>query len=215
MFRHLAVALLGLIMVSTTACAENHAPKYQAGVDYELISPAQPTEDSGTIEVVEVFWYGCPHCYHLEPTLAAWVKKLPQDVRFVRMPAASEYKPVWDLHARAYYTAEILGVLNELHQPLFDANQGQTKLETRNALADFFVSHGVDRDLFFSKFESFPVKTLNLGRSRDMMKRYGVAGVPAIVIQGKYLVTARLAKSQDNMFKIMDYLIEQERQARR
>lgn len=159
-----------------------------------------------------MFWYGCPHCFKLEPVLAPWVKSLPEDVRFVRLPAV--FSLGWEAHAQAYFTSQILDVTEQTHAPLFDAiHLNGQKLNNQESLADFFAGFGVDKALFDKTFNSFVVRT-QLSRAKDQVKRYGITGVPAIVIEGKYLVTGRMAKSYDNMLKIMDYLIDLERHSR-
>lgn len=209
LLRALAVAIA---LVSTMACAQDQAAPYQEGVDYQRISPAQPTDDPSRIEVVEVFSYSCPHCYSLESTIGPWAKALADDVRFVRVPAV--FRADWEPLAQAYLTAEILGVNEQTHGALFDAIHTDHKhLDSQEALADFYAGHGVDKTLFNKTFTSFVVKT-QLNRGKSQVKRYGVTGVPAIIIEGKYLVTGRMAKSYDNMLRIMDYLIDVERRSR-
>ncbi|MDX2425334.1 MAG: thiol:disulfide interchange protein DsbA/DsbL [Cycloclasticus sp.] len=186
--------------------------QFAEGVDYQLIKPAQPTDDPGRIEVVEIFWYGCPHCSYFEPSLGPWVKAAPKDVNFYRLPAV--FNDVWEIHARAYFAAEILNVLDKSHDDLFYALHVERKgLKTVQALAKFYSQYGVDEELFKKTYHSFVVNT-KIARSKDMVARYGVNGVPAIVVEGKYLVTGALAKSYENMLKITDYLVEKERRSR-
>jgi thiol:disulfide interchange protein DsbA len=175
---------------------------------YELLSPAQPTQNPDKIEVIEFFWYGCPHCYSFEPMLAEWLKNKPDNVEFIRQPAI--FSRLWELHAKAYYTAEALGVLDKVHTDLFDAIQNKhQKLADKDELAEFFVAHGVDKAAFEEAYDSFLVDA-KLRQARAMAPRYGVTGVPTIIVNGKYKVTARLAKSQQNMIKVINDLIQKE-----
>ena len=185
---------------------------FDEGIDYELIEPAQPTDDPSRIEVVEIFWYGCPHCYHFEPTLETWVKSIPKDVDFYRLPAV--FNDQWEVHARAYFTADILDVLEHSHGALFHALHGEKKnINTVGKLAAFYAAYGVDESLFKKTYNSFVVNT-KVARTKEMVQRYGVTGVPAMVVEGKYLITGSMAKSYGNMLKIIDYLVEKERKAK-
>ena len=207
-----AIAMAALVF-STAACAEESKSTFEAGVDYALITPAQPTDDAKRIEVLEVFWYGCPHCFDLEPVIEPWAKALPDDVRFLRLPAV--FAPKWEPHARAYFTADILGVTEQTHKPLFDAIHLDKKpYSSQASLAGFYANYGIDATLFNKTYKSFVVET-QLRRAKEQVRRFGITGVPAVVIEGKYLVTGSMAKSYDNMIKIMNHLIEQERAARK
>ncbi|RMD71961.1 MAG: thiol:disulfide interchange protein DsbA/DsbL, partial [Gammaproteobacteria bacterium] len=116
---------------------------FDEGIEYELVTPPQPTEDPSKIEVLEFFWYGCPHCYHAEPLVEAWLKRKPEDVVFRRMPAIFT-NPLWELHARAYYTAEALGIVDKIHRPLFDAiHKERRPMNTEKDIEAFFAEHGV------------------------------------------------------------------------
>ncbi len=175
---------------------------------YELLSPAQPTLNPDKVEVIEFFWYGCPHCYSFEPMLAKWLKNKPENVDFIRQPAV--FSKLWELHAKAYYTAEALGVLDKVHADFFDAIQNKhQKLADKDELGEFFAQHGVDKAAFEAAYDSFLVDA-KLRQARAMAPRYGVSGVPAIIVNGKYKITARLAGSQENMIKVINDLIERE-----
>lgn len=187
----------------------------QAAVDegskYQTIANPQPTTDTGTIEVLELFWYGCPHCYHLEPEIEAWLKTKPDDVTFVRMPAI--LGPTWELGARAFYTAELLGVTDKIHTPLFERlHKDKKPLRSAADIKAFFVERGVSAEEFDKTFNSFAVitKTNRAKQARDM---YGITGVPALVVNGKYRTTARLAGGDKQMLEVVNVLIEQERKA--
>ena len=175
---------------------------------YETLSSPQPTQNPAKVEVIEFFWYGCPHCYSFEPLLEKWVKTLPANVEFIRLPAA--FNEVWSKHAKAYYTAEALGVVDKVHADLFDAIQNKNeKLDTEAALAAFFAAHGINESQFHEAYSSFAVDA-KLRQSPLMASRYGITGVPAIIINGKYRTNGTLAGSHEKMIEIMDKLIKQE-----
>ena len=180
---------------------------------YETLSPAQPTQNQDKVEVIEFFWYGCPHCYSLEPDMEKWLKNKPDNVEFIRQPAV--FSKPWADHAKAYFTAEALGVVDKVHTDFFDAIQNKKqKLRTEDQLAKFFVAHGVDETEFRNTYNSFLVDA-KLRQAKSMAPRYGITGVPAIIINGKYKTNGPLAKSQANMIKIMNELIEKETQAKK
>lgn len=182
-------------------------------VGYELVTPAQPTHDVNKVEVIEFFWYGCPHCFDFEPTLAKWVKTLPKHVEFIRQPAV--FSDLWGKHAKAYYTAEALGVVDKVHQDFFDTIQIKKEhLETEEQLAKFFVAHGVAEADFKKTYSSFPVD-MKVRQAATLAAKYGVSGVPAIVINGKYKTSGPVAGSHEKMIEVMNRLIEQESTAKK
>ncbi|NOT85800.1 MAG: thiol:disulfide interchange protein DsbA/DsbL [Methylococcaceae bacterium] len=175
---------------------------------YETITPAQPTQNKDKIEVIEFFWYGCPHCYHLEPAIAKWLKSKPKNVDFIRQPAV--FSKPWGDHAKAFFTAEALGVLDKVHDDFFDAIQNkEQKLDTEAQLEKFFVAHGVEAGAFHTAYSSFLVDA-KFRQASGMAARYGVTGVPALIVNGKYKITGPSAKSQDNMITVLDQLIKKE-----
>lgn len=179
---------------------------------YEALSPAQPTQHADKVEVIEFFWYGCPHCYSFEPELASWLKKIPKNVEFIRQPAV--FNELWGKHAKAYFVAEALDVVDKVHADLFDAIQNKKeKLDTEDALAKFFSAHGVDEAKFHEAFNSFAVDS-KMRQAPVIAGRYGITGVPAVVINGKYLTNGPLAGSHEKMIEIMNQLIKQESSAK-
>ncbi len=197
------IALWSLLCFSMIARAEN---------GYEVISPALPVQNPDKVEVIEFFWYGCPHCYSLEPAMQAWLKTKPANVEFIRQPAV--FSDVWGKHAKAFFTAEVLGVSEKLHADFFDAIQNKKqKLLSEDDLAKFFADHGVKDEDFRNAYNSFMVDT-KMRQAETMAGQYGVTGVPALIINGKYKVTASTAKSQENMLLITNQLIKQESQGK-
>lgn len=179
---------------------------------YETISPAQPTHDPAKVEVIEFFWYGCPHCYDFEPMLEKWLKTLPSNVEFIRQPAV--FSELWAKHAKAYFTAEALGVIDKVHADFFDAIQvKKQQLESEDQLAKFFVAHGVNETEFHNTYNSFLVDA-KMRQAATTAGRYGVTGVPAIIINGKYKTNGPLAGSHEKMIEIMNQLIKQESAAK-
>jgi protein dithiol oxidoreductase (disulfide-forming) len=194
-------------LVATTVLAED----YTEGKQYQALANPQPTSSGDKIEVVELFWYGCPHCYHLEPFIDKWLASKPDDVEFVQMPAI--VGPPWELLAKAYYTMEFLGVTDTLSPALFDAiHKDRKQLNNEAAVQAFFISHGVSEADFKKTFSSFAV-SVKVNNARLMTQRYAVSGVPTIIVNGKYSTSGSLAGSNENIIKVMDYLIDQERQA--
>ena len=180
-----------------------------AGQPYVRIQPPQPTQTEDKIEVVEVFWYGCPHCYEFEPSLEKWLENKPADVEFRRMPGV--FRDSWIPHAHAFYTAEKLGVLDIIHKPLLDAiHKNKQNLFNEESLKEFFVKRGVDGDAFTKIFHSNEVET-RVKQAFVMGQRYGLTGVPAIIINGKYRTGGDLAGSLPEVLRVIDSLVEQER----
>lgn len=198
-----SVVFLLLFSLSSVLQAES--------LGYETLSPAQPTQNQDKIEIIEFFWYGCPHCYSFEPELTEWLKSKPENVEFIRQPAV--FSSLWGKHAKAYLVAEALGVVDKVHADFFDAIQNKKqKLTSEDQLAEFFVAHGVDETQFRNTFNSFLVDA-KLRQAKAMAPRYGVSGVPAIIINGKYKTNGPLAGSHKKMIEVMNRLIQQESQA--
>ncbi len=207
-FTRTSLFALSMAIASTFNPAQAAEP-----VGYELVSPAQPTHDVNKVEVIEFFWYGCPHCFDFEPTLAKWVKNLPKNVEFIRQPAV--FSDLWGKHAKAYYTAEALGVVDKVHQDFFDTIQIKKEhLETEEQLAKFFTAHGVAEADFKKAYNSFPVD-MKVRQAGATAAKYAISGVPAIVINGKYKTSGPLAGSHEKMIEIMDKLIAQESGAKK
>lgn len=190
--------------------AAGSQPQFVEGRDYARLEPAQPTEHPGKVEVMEVFWYGCPHCYDFEPHLTEWVaSEMPDYAVFTRLPAVLNRQ--WEVHARAYYTAEALGVRDEIHKPLFEAmHEENRRLNTNEAVADFFAEHGVSAESYLATSKSFAVEN-KLRRAAALPGRLGVSGVPAMVIDGKYRVDARMAGSYEKLLDTVEYLVQLEK----
>jgi thiol:disulfide interchange protein DsbA len=184
---------------------------YVAGEDYDVISPAIRTADPEKVVVHEFFWYGCWHCYDFEPLVQQWKKGLPDNVVVQGSPAI--WNGPMELHARAYYAAEVLGVLDDLHMPLFQAFHVDGKrLGSEKEIAALFSKHGVEREDFDKAFNSFGVASMTR-QANARARAAQVSGTPEIMVNGKYRVTAGKAGTKGNMIKIADFLVEKERAA--
>jgi thiol:disulfide interchange protein DsbA len=211
----LALTLLayGLTSFAAEDAAKVAAPKdYVAGTDYDVINPPVRSVDPNTIEVAEFFWYGCSHCYSFEPILEPWKKQLPADVTFRGVPAVWHEK--MELHAKAYYAAEALGVLDKMHTVLFQAmNVDRKQLTSQKEIAALFVANGVSQEDFDKAFNSFGVNS-QVKQGIAMAKAAQITGTPALVVNGKYHISGRKAGTQSDMLKVADYLIAKERAAK-
>ena len=199
--RRTLVAALGLAPLAGFAQARRPAP----GVDYSVLKPTQPVQAEGKIEVLEFFWYGCPHCYTLEPRLEKWISRLPADVQFRRVPAV--LNEGWAREAAVYYSFEALGALEKLHRPFFDAIH-QERLNTRNpaTLADWLRKQDVDPKRYEDAFKSFGVQS-KVRRAAHLSTTYRIDGTPALAVHGRYTVSAEQGRTQDGMLSTADNLI--------
>lgn len=207
------MTLLRNLFIILTAWMIGMAPafsaEYKEGVHYTVLPAPQATAHPDKIEVLEAFSFGCPHCYHFEPQLKAWIAKKPADVYVDHIPA--EFNRFFTLMARVYYAASVLGVEKSIHTALFDAIHRQRRdLRKLGAVADFMAEHGVDRDQFMKAAQSFAVET-KLRRARALYPRYGVRGVPSMIVDGKYLVAADKNLPTEDMMKVVTFLVNKVR----
>jgi len=159
----------------------------EPGRDYKELSPAQPTHTGEKIEVLEFFFYGCSHCFHLHPLISAWEKKMPKDVELQYVPVI--FRDSWEGMARTYYALEAIGQQRRLHDDLFKAwNVNNIDLSDEARVTDFVVQHGVDRAKFSAAFNSFTMSS-KVSRSNQMVRDYGIRGTPTLVVDGKYVIT--------------------------
>ena len=212
-----STALPALVLVGAAAFAVSQlnaqsapaAPPFEAGKHYTVLSPAQPTStDAGKVEVAEVFMFGCGGCFNFEPHIQRWLGKKADYVNFVRIPAPWNAAAV--LHARAYYTAEALGKVEEIDGDFFnEIHTNRNMLETEAKLAALFAKHGVDEATFKNTFNSFAVNA-KLKRAEDLVQRYRVESTPTVIVNGKYLTQGRQAGSYEAWFAIIDDLAARE-----
>lgn len=187
---------------------------FEAGKDYLELNPPVPTLDRNRIEVTEVFWYGCGHCFAFEPLLHDWVQQQNADLVFQRSPAMWDKGGVMERHARMYYTAKALGKLDTMHQKIFDAmNLKKKKFQSESEIADFFVEQGVSKEDFSKAFNSFGV-TSAVRQAESRQRSYQIQGTPELIVNGKYRITGRLAGNHEGMLKVTNFLIDKERRAK-
>ena len=204
---HLRLAALLL----TFAVSSSAAAQLVAGRDYRVISPPQPTESGKKVEVLEFFWYGCPHCNALQPTLRTWLKQKPADVEFRRVPAilADSWVPL----TRAYYALEVTGAVEKLHHEVFSAiHEKNLRLQEPKVLFDWVAQNGLDRQKFADAYGSFGVQS-RTQRSVEMSRNYDISGTPTITVDGKYLVAPSMTLKPnrdvdyEKFFHILDQVI--------
>ncbi|MGR8933703.1 MAG: thiol:disulfide interchange protein DsbA/DsbL [Gammaproteobacteria bacterium] len=194
-----------LTALLTVATSVSYAAQ---GPGYEPLAAAQPTQNPDKVEVIEFFWYGCPHCYDFEPLLEAWTKTLPANVEFIRQPAV--FSDLWGKHAKVYFVAEALGVVDKVHREIFDTvQQDKGNLTTEDSVVKFFSTHGIPEADVRNAYNSFLVDT-KMRQAQAAAPRYGITGVPAVIVNGKYLVNGKTAGSHEKMIEVMNLLIEQE-----
>ncbi|MDQ9023226.1 thiol:disulfide interchange protein DsbA/DsbL [Acinetobacter sichuanensis] len=194
----------GMTAMVMAFSANAMAADFVAGKDYTVVQNPGKPEVAGKIEVREFFWYGCPHCFKLEPHMQAWLRKIPSDVNFIRTPAAMN--KLWEQGARAYYVSEALGVRKRTHLPLFHANGNGQQILQKDEFAKFFTKYGVPEAKFNSMYNSFAI-TAKVSQANKLAQQYQLSGVPAVVVNGKYVVQGEDQK----VVQVVEYLINKER----
>ena len=173
---------------------------------YTELKPVQPTESGNKVEVLEFFWYGCPHCYNLEPLIEGWTKKLPADVQLRRVPAILSER--WEYDAAIFYTFDAMNLLGKLHRPFFDAiHRDALRTDNQQALAQWLQNNGVDANRFFDTMKSMGVDA-KVRRAAQLTLAYRINGTPAMAVQGRYTVSAEQARSHQGMIETADYLVD-------
>jgi thiol:disulfide interchange protein DsbA len=199
MKRILSVVLAALVAAPLALAQERYA--------YTEVKPALPVEaDAGKVEVIEFFWYGCIHCYNLEPALERWIPKLPPDAQFRRVPAVFNQR--WAHDAAIFYTFEALGVLDKLHRPFFDAiHRDRLRSDNPKALAQWIERQGLDPQKFDETLKSFGVQS-KTRRATQLTSAYRIDGTPAMAVAGRYTVSAEQGRSRDGMLETVSYLVD-------
>ena len=199
-------ALVATLSLAPLAALGQRSPDY-----YEL-NPPQPVETTDKIEVLEFFWYGCIHCYNLEPKLESWLKTLPKDVEFRRVPAV--FNDRWAHDATIYYAFEALGLVDKLHRPLFDAiHRDRLRTDDSKQLSAWLEKHGVDPKKFETTAKSFGVQS-KTKRAIRLTTDYKIDGTPAMAVQGRYTVSADQGRSREGMLETVNHLVEQVRKGK-
>ncbi len=198
------------LRLGAAASGNPTSSRFREGTNYVKLVPAQPTSAGpNQVEVVEVFWYGCGHCYSLDPAIEAWrAKSKPDYVQFIRVPAM--WNDTLRMHARLFYTAELLGKLEELHTPIFrEMHNKGNGLNTVDRITAFFREHGVSTDEFQKAFSSFAVES-KLQRADFLNRRYRIDSVPAMIVNGKYKTDLGMAGGEPQLFQLIGELAASE-----
>ena len=178
---------------------------FDEGTDYKRLANPQPTVNPDQIEVLELFWYGCPHCRDFEPYVKQWAARLPENVRFSQVPVM--FGGSADLHAQVYYALQGMGELERMHEPLFtEMHVNKNKLKSREAIDALLKQNGVDMDKFAQAMNSFAVAA-KVNRARSLMRRYGVRSVPAMVVDGRYRSGTGF-KGYQEIIEVVDHLVD-------
>ncbi len=189
------------------------ASKPKAGTDFQVLDPRAPVEaGAGKIEVVEFFWYSCPHCNAFEPTLQAWVSKLPKDVAFRRVPVA--FQDSFAPQQRLYFTLEAMGLVDKLHAKVFAAIHGEKKnLSSGEAILEWVAQQGVDKAQFVQQYNSFTVVT-KVTKATQLQNAYKVEGVPALGVAGRYYTDGSMAGNMPRALQVVESLVADVRAGR-
>jgi len=208
----LRVVALFLLLGSVPGFAQSPAPSsFEAGRDYFLIDPAQPTRDADRIEVVEVFGYSCGACAAFQPLVNAWPGKQAPDVAFRYVPAF--FGGIWDELGQAFLAADAMGVVERTHDAMFASVHVERSIRGPDDIVAFYAKQGVDADAFRSTRDSFAVKAA-AARTRQQLPRYGINVTPTLIVNGKYRVEAANGVPHARMLDVVDHLIARERAAR-
>ena len=198
--RRKLIVAAALIPVAFPLRAQN-----AAAASYSTLRGALPIENPGKIEIAEFFWYGCIHCYNLEPVLEAWVPKLPADAYFRRIPAV--FNERWAHDAAIFYAFEALGVLDKLHRPFFDAiHKDRLKTDNPAAVGEWLAKHGLDMQKLETTMKSFGVQS-KTKRAAQITAGSQIDGTPALMVQGRYTISTEQGRSREGMLAIADQLI--------
>lgn len=204
---HGFLARIALPLVIILLCSTVRA----AGPDFTRLSTTLPTDTPGKIEVIEFFWYGCPHCNELEPMVEAWEKRLPKDVVFRREHVIWDGRSETETHARLFLTLRAMGLLTQHHRAVFDAiHAAKTRLRSESEVFDWAAKRGIDRAKFEATYKSFGVN-MQTTRAKDMTGKYLVDGVPSFAVNGKYKASMGGAHDEKRLFEIVNKLIAEER----
>jgi len=184
--------------------------RFVAGTHYTELAAPVNTNDSSKVEVLEVFWYGCSHCFRFEPLVENWEASAPADVDFGRFPAM--WNGLMEVHAQVYYTAEAMDVLDVVHEPVFNAiNLEGNRLQNEAQIGALFAKHGISEEDFGKAFNSFSVRT-KVNQAKQRMQAYEIRSTPNMIVNGKYLVTTgESVRTQAEMLEVVDFLVEKER----
>lgn len=204
------VCCLAIACFATLAHAQETV-RTRPNVDYRLIEQ-QPVETGDKIEVIDFFWYGCPHCFNLQPALEGWIKRKPADVTLRRIPAI--LRDAWAPHVRIFYTLEALGELERLHQQVYHGyHVEELHMSKPDVMVQWAVRHGIDRQKWLKAYNSSETEQ-KVQQAKDLTRAYNVQGTPSLVVDGRYLTSSGMAGTELGMIPILDDLIRIARQQR-
>ncbi len=210
-FRGLLVA----ITLSPLACSAQATNNYVEGKDYKKVREVVAPADLKKVTVEEFFWYGCPHCFHAEPTMAAWNAKKSADVDFQRVPNTLG-RPDGELHMKAFYIAEALGVSDKIHKPMFEAiHEKNLPMNTPAQIAALFEKEAGVKPADFAKATSSFMVDSRMRRANQLAMTYGITSVPTLVVGGKYTTSAMEAGSSEKAMEVVDFLVQKIRKERK
>lgn len=166
-------------------------------------------QESKSIIIYEFFWYGCPHCYNLEPTMERIEADLDKDTKIVKLPVA--LRDSWIPHAKLYYALQQMGKIDEVHNLIFEEiHLEDNRLNTEQQMVDFLGKHGIDTNKFMEKYNSFGTEA-RVKKASNLAKKYQIDSVPTIIVNGKYLTSGSYVSSYDELYSVINLLIERER----
>lgn len=200
-----------LIFFSGTAAAQQSVElqrPIRAEIEYRVIKP-QPLSVSSGIEVIDFFWYGCPHCYNLQPALERWISRKPADVTLRRIPVV--LRDSWAPHARIYYTLEALGEVERLHQRVYYSyHVEELAMSKPEVMSDWAVRNGIARERWDEAYNSAAVQR-KVEEAARLSRAYSIAGTPSLVVNGRYLTSSSMSESMNGLIAILDGLIDKMR----
>ena len=203
------VMIKGLLVAAALFISGTALAEAELGKDYNLLNPPQPTSTK-KIEVLEFFFYGCSHCFHLHPLLSGWEKTMPKDVELVFVPTV--FRDSWEPMADTYYALESMGKQQQLHDALYRAwNEQNMALVDEDKIADFVAKHGVDRAKFIAAYNSFSVQS-RVTRAKQMIRSYRIDGTPTLVVEGKYVIEG--LQPEDTIRALKDVIVKARKEHR-
>jgi thiol:disulfide interchange protein DsbA len=209
--QRIAFSLLAAMLLAPAGVASAQQPRARINYEYRLIEP-QRVETGTRIEVIEFFWYGCPYCNALQPSLDAWAKRKPADVALRHIPAV--FRQSWVPHARIYYTLEALGELERLHQDVYRTYHVEhERLASSDAIADWAAKRGIDRARWVAAFESRDIER-KVEQAVTYTRAYAIEGTPSLVVDGRYVTSTAMSETIAGVITILEDLVVMAREAR-
>ncbi|WOD11468.1 thiol:disulfide interchange protein DsbA/DsbL [Pseudomonas sp. NyZ704] len=200
-----------LWLLGSFALLQAQEADYKAGEHYIVLPAPATTADPEKIEVAELFWYGCGHCFQFDPIISEWKGSLAEDVSFREVPAM--FGGAWNTHAQLFYTVESLGKLEETHSAIFNAIHRQNnRLADKDAMIELLADYDISAEEFNKAWGSFGVRS-KMEQATRLAKAYRATGVPTLIVNGKYRIEGAMVGGFDEMLKVAEFLVDKERQA--